>query len=181
MSFRNRVADPVRELLCRRLLTFGGVMSIGDLFSYAAPLFPAANSIVNEGKKWRKERTKRFNVLSMILTVLIAWAIIWANNRQHDAELGRMQNNAEAQSKLLSDLKAQNQTLLAQNGSLQKGMNDLQTQNSDLQTRNGDLQDDVNALRRRFKVKSNRSRSLNETLTTTDSIKVTVKRGSANP
>ncbi len=128
-------------------------MNIGDLLSYVAPVIPAATSTVNGWRDWREKHKARLNLFLIAFAVVIAWILLFYDNQQHRAEAIKMQKSTAEQARMLSDLKAQNQTLV---------------------DRNQDLQNDMDALRKHFKVRSKRDRSLEENLTTSDSVKATV-------
>lgn len=130
-----------------------------SLLSYVAPLIPAATSVVNEWKEWRRRHKERANVFLIVCAVAVAEVLLVCDNQQRQAAASEMRDNIVEQARILSDVKSQNQNLI---------------------TRNQDLQNDMDALRERFKVRSRRTRNLEEKLAISDSLKVTVKR-SQNP
>jgi hypothetical protein len=68
-------------------------MYVGDFLSYVAPLIPAATSILNEWKGWRKKHKEILNVFFIASAVAVAWTLLFYGNQQQRREASEMQNN----------------------------------------------------------------------------------------
>jgi cell division protein FtsB len=125
-------------------------------------MIPATTSMMNGWGDWRKKHKVRSNLILIAFALVIAWTLLFYGNQQHRAEAIKMQKSTAEQAQMLSDLKAQNQVLIAQK--------------QILVDQNRDLQNDMDALRRHFNVRSKRERTLDENIVVSDSVKATVKR-----